>query len=301
MDTVAAVLFALLTTTCNALATVLQRKAAGRVPVEDGLRWTLIVRLARQRVWLAGIATVPAAACFQALALGYGPLSVVQPVFVLELPTALLLAGVILRRRPSAEVWRAAACITAGLGIALWAAAPGAGHAAVPAGRWVLVLGCCLSVTAALVAVAAARAPGAVRASCLAMAAAICYALTAALLKTAVLRWRTAGAGGFLSAWQTYAFAATGVAALFLLQNALQSGSLVFSQPALILGDAGTSVALGVALYGERIRGGWWTVAELAGAALILTGLILLSRSSLARELTGPAAVPERRPGAVSR
>ncbi|MEV6671034.1 DMT family transporter [Streptomyces sp. NPDC051162] len=301
MGTVAAVLFALLTTTCNALATVLQRKAAGRVPVEEGLRWALIARLARQRVWLAGIATVVAAACCQALALRYGPLSVVQPVFVLELPAALLLAGVILRRRPSAEVWRAAACITAGLGIALWAAAPSAGHAAVPAGRWPLVLGCCLSVTAALIAVAAARAPGPVRASCLAMAAAICYALTAALLKTAVLRWEAAGAGGFLAAWQTYGFAATGVAALFLLQNALQSGSLVFSQPALTLGDAGTSVALGVALYGERIRGGWWAVPELAGVALILTGLILLSRSSLAHELTGTGAGPGRRADAVPR
>ncbi len=289
MDTAAALFFALLTTASNALATVLQRKAASRVPAADGLRWSLIARLARQRVWLAGIAAVPAAACFQALALGYGPLSVVQPVFVLELPAALLLAGVILSRRPPAGVWWAAACITAGLGIALWAAAPDAGHAAVPPGRWPLVLGCCLSAVAVLVAVAAVRAPGPVRASCFATAAAICYALTAALLKTSVLRWEASGAGGFFSAWQTYGFAAAGVAALFLLQNALQSGSLVFSQPALTLGDAGTSVALGVALYGERIRGGWWTVAELAGAALILTGLVLLSRSPLARELTGPA------------
>ncbi len=58
-----------------------------------------------------------------------------------------------------------------------------------------------------------------------------------------------------------------GVAALFLLQNALQSGSLVFSQPALTLGDAGTSVALGMVLYGERIRGGWWVAVELAARA----------------------------------
>ena len=130
MNTVAAVLFALLTTLSNALATVLQRKAARRVPAADGLRWSLITRLVHQRVWLAGIAAVGAAACFQALALANGPLSVVQPVFVLELPTALLLAGVILHRRLPSEVWRATACITAGLGIALWAASPSEGRAA---------------------------------------------------------------------------------------------------------------------------------------------------------------------------
>lgn len=43
-------------------------------------------------------------ACFQALALANGALSVVQPVFVLELPIALLLAGVILNRRLAADV-----------------------------------------------------------------------------------------------------------------------------------------------------------------------------------------------------
>ncbi|WP_035803299.1 DMT family transporter [Kitasatospora mediocidica] len=290
MDTVAAVLFALLTTLSNALATVLQRKAARRVPAADGLRWSLITRLMRQRVWLAGIAAVGAAACFQALALANGPLSVVQPVFVLELPAALLLAGVILHRRLAADVWRATACITVGLGIALWAASPSEGHAgdAVPAGRWLLVLVCCLSAAAALTALAAARGPGPVRAASLALAAAVCYALTAALLKTSALRWEADGAAGFFAAWQTYGFAVVGVAALFLLQNALQSGSLVFSQPALTLGDAGTSVALGMVLYGERIRGGWWALVELAGAGLILAGLVMLSRSPLAHELAAP-------------
>ncbi|MDH6115009.1 drug/metabolite transporter (DMT)-like permease [Kitasatospora sp. MAP12-15] len=294
MHTPAAVLFALLTTASNALATVLQRKAARRVPAADGLRWSLITRLVHQRVWLAGIAATGAAACFQALALANGALSVVQPVFVLELPIALLLAGVILRRRLSAEVWRATGCITVGLGVALWAASPTAGHgSAVPAGRWVLVLVCCLGAAAFLTATAAARPPGAVRAACLALAAAIGYALTAALLKTSALRWEADGIRGFFTAWQTYGFAAVGVASLFLLQNALQSGSLVFSQPALTLGDAGTSVALGAVLYGERIRGGWWAAVELAGSALILLGLVLLSRSPLAHELTAPEPEPE--------
>ncbi|MER8185789.1 DMT family transporter [Kitasatospora sp. NPDC094015] len=296
MHTPLAVLFALLTTVSNALATVLQRKAAQRVPVSGGLGRGLMSALVRQRVWLGGMAAVGAAACFQALALANGALSVVQPVFVLELPIALLLAGAILHRRLAADVWRAAAGVTVGLGVALWAAAPTPGDAQAPMGRWLIGLACGLGAAAVLTATAVRRAPGAARAACLALAAALCYALTAALLKSAAQTWQTDGLAAFFSVWQTYGFALVGVVALFLLENALQSGPLTFSQPALTLGDACTSVALGALLFEEKLRGGWWLLPEAAGVALILLGIVLLSRSSAARTLITPAP-PEPAPG----
>ncbi|MEV4611403.1 DMT family transporter [Kitasatospora sp. NPDC049258] len=296
MHTPLAVLFALLTTCSNALATVLQRKAAQRVPVSGRLGRGLMSALVRQRVWLAGMAAVGAAACFQALALANGALSVVQPVFVLELPIALLLAGAILHRRLPREVWWAAAGVTVGLGLALWAAAPTPGGTEAPTTRWLIALGCCLGAAAALTATAVRRAPGAGRAACLALAAALCYALTAALLKSSAQTWKADGVAAFFSVWQTYGFAAVGVLALFLLENALQSGPLAFSQPALTLGDACTSVALGVLLFGERLRTGWWLLPEAAGLALILLGIVLLSRSAAARTLITPAP-PAPAPG----
>lgn len=290
MHTPLAVLFALATAVANALATVLQRKAARDVPVRGGLQWGLIAELLRRRVWLAGIAVVGAAAALQALALANGPISVVQPVFVLELPAALLLGGLLLRRPLTGSVWWAAACVTVGLVVALGAASPGLGSPDAKAGRWLPVLLALLSVAAVLAAVAALRRPGAARAALLALAAAICYAVTAALLKSAVFAWRADGVAGFLTAWQTYGFALVGVAALFLLSNALQSGPLVFSQPALTLGDAGVSLLLGGLLFGERIRTGWWVLAELAGAALVVVGVLLLSRSAQAHDLIAPPA-----------
>jgi hypothetical protein len=156
-------------------------------------------------------------------------------------------------------------------------------------GDWVLALACLVAVRIAL-----RRPAGRARAACFAAAAAIGYALTAALIKDAMHAWQTDGVTGFFLAWQTYAFAATGVCALFLLQNAVQSAPLVASQPALTLGDALVSLALGVTLYAEKVRTGWWLIPETAGAALILYGAVLLARMPLAQVLVAAPAAPDR-------
>jgi multidrug transporter EmrE-like cation transporter len=94
--------------------------------------------------------------------------------------------------------------------------------------------------------------------------------------------------GAFLAAWQSYGFALCGITAVFLLENALQAGPIAASQPALTLGDALVSLALGVTLYGEQIRTGWWILPELAAVVVITLGTLHLSRAiPLARELAG--------------
>ncbi|MGF1430348.1 DMT family transporter [Kitasatospora sp. LaBMicrA B282] len=291
MNTALAVLFALLTTGSNALATVLQRKAAGRVPVR-GLGRGLFSALLRQRVWLGGMAATAAAACFQALALANGPLSIVQPIFVLELLIALLLAGVILGRQVPPRTWQAAIWVTVGLGVALWAAAPSGDSDTSTGGRWLLATVSCLGLVALLTVFGARRGPGPARAAALALAAALCYALTAALLKAAALAFERGGLTAFLTTWQTYGFASVGVLALFLLENALQSGTLAFSQPALTLGDACTSVVLGVLLFGEHLRTGGWLAIALLGAVAVAVGVVILGQAAAAQERAAKAAAP---------
>ncbi|MET9967153.1 amino acid permease [Streptomyces sp. NPDC006356] len=90
MHTPLSVVFALCAALSNAVATVLQRKAALTVPRSAGLRAGLMLDLLRRPVWLAGILAVIAAAVCQALALATGPLTIVQPLFVLELPLAVI-------------------------------------------------------------------------------------------------------------------------------------------------------------------------------------------------------------------
>ncbi|MEV6209870.1 DMT family transporter [Kitasatospora sp. NPDC051914] len=283
------VLFALCGALSNALATVLQHRAAQTVRRSEGFRFGLLLDLAHRPVWVAGIVAVTAAALFQAVALARGALSVVQPIFVLELPFALVISALMSRRNLPGQAWTAVACMVVGLGLALGAAAPTPGTMHVPMSRWIPALAGCGAAIAVLCTVALRRPPGGVRAACLAGAAAVGNALTAALIKSSTHLLDVHGLVAFLTAWQTYGFAIAGVGALYLLENALQSGPLVASQPALTLGDAGVSLLLGVLLYEETLRAGLWLIPETVGVALIVAGVLVLARTPLTRTLMAPA------------
>lgn len=281
MGFVLPVLFALFAALSNALATVLQRRAALTVPQSDGFRFGLVLDLLRRPLWLAGILAVIAAGVGQAVALATGPLALVQPLFVLELPLALLIASLVTRTRLPGASWLAVAGVVAGLGIALAAASPEGNRTHVPLDRWALALAACAAAVALLAGAGLRRPPGRMRAGCLGAATAVCYALTAALMKSAVHILDEGGPGAFLTSWQTYAFAASGGCALLLLEHAMQGGPLVASQPALTLGDASVSVALGVLLYEERLRAHWWLLPQLLGLALICAGVLALARTAV--------------------
>ncbi|MFE5297150.1 DMT family transporter [Streptomyces sp. NPDC056632] len=281
MGVVLPVLFAMCAAFSNALATVLQRRAALTVPRSDSFRPGLILDLVRRPVWLAGILAVIVAGVGQAAALATGALSLVQPLFVLELPLALLIASVLARERLSGWLWAAVAAVVCGLGAALLAASPSGNRTRVELDRWVPALVACAVAVVVLAAAGLRRPPGRARAGCLGAATAICYALTAALMKTSMHILGDGGLGAFLTSWQTYAFCVAGVAAVLLLEHAMQGGPLVASQPALTLGDATVSLTLGVLLYGEHLRTGWWLLPQLAGIALIVVGVFALASSGV--------------------
>ncbi|WP_239477395.1 MULTISPECIES: DMT family transporter [unclassified Streptomyces] len=281
------VLFAVLTALSNGSASVLQRRAAMEVPDSEAMRLSLMTRLVRQKVWLAGIGLVVVAAVCQAIALATGPIAVVQPIFVIELPLTLLVAGLVMRVRADAAVWSGVAAVTAGLALGMAAAAPVEGRDTVEDLAWVPALLVTGVFEAGLI-VAALRTRGNARAALLGLAAACGYALTAALMKDAMANLDDGGVVALLASWQLYATAAAGVGALFLLQNALQAGSLVAVQPMLTLGDALISILYGVTLFDEELRTGWWLVPELVALALITTGCVRLARTPLARGTLAP-------------
>jgi hypothetical protein len=278
MGVVLPVLFALLAAFSNALATVLQRRAALSVPQSQGFRPGLVLDLLRRPVWLGGMLAVVVAGVGQAVALATGPLSLVQPLFVLELPLALLLASLLTGNRMPEAMWLAVGGVVVGLGVALASAAPGGGTAEVPLDRWVPALAACAGAAVLLAAAGLKRPVGKARAGCLGAATAVCYALTAGLMKDSMRVLSADGVVGFLTTWQTYGFAAAGVCAVLLLEHAMQGGPLVASQPALTLGDAAVSLLLGVVLYREDVRGHWWVVPQLLGVALLVVGVLTLAR-----------------------
>ena len=285
------VLFALVTSLCNGTASVLQRLAAADAPADKALHLSLFSYLIRRKVWLAGIGMVMLAAVAQAVALATGPVALVQPIFIIELPFTLLVASKVNRRPLSAVTWGAVALVTVSLGIGLATAAPSGGTTHASAKVWITAL----IVTGAfefVVIGVGVRARGNARAAALGLAAACGYALTATLLKSAVSELDR-GIGPFFTSWQLYATAAAGVGALFLLQNGLQAGRLVAVQPPLTLGDALISACYGVTIYNESVRtGGWLLVVQILAVLAIAVGCIQLSRSLSVVHGPTPSAPP---------
>ncbi|MCW2895000.1 MAG: putative integral rane protein, partial [Actinomycetia bacterium] len=258
VHTLLCVLFALLTAGSNACAAVLQRKAAAQVPSERSMHISLIADLLKRRVWLAGIGMVIVAAVAQAAALATGPIALVQPIFIIELPVTLVLAALAnhnsaaLRQLP----WGAIILTTAALGAGLAVAQPTGAIDSAQNTSWVIALIATALFETALITTAMST-KGEPRAALLGLAAACGYALTAALMKNAVADLND-GVVGLFTSWHIYGVAVAGVGSLFLLQNALQAGSLVASQPMLTVGDALISIAYGVTLFSETLRDGWW-------------------------------------------
>jgi hypothetical protein len=278
------VIFALLTAASNASAAVLQRKAAAQVPPERAMHFSLLADLFRRKVWLAGIGMVIVAAVAQAAALATGPIALVQPIFIIELPVTLVLATLVARNRGALRrlPWTAIIITTVGLGTGLAIAQPSGAIDAAQDTSWVIAL----IVTAGFLAVligTAAGTRGEPRAALLGLAAACGYALTAALMKNAMADLND-GVAEFFTSWHVYATAAAGVWALFLLQNALQAGSLVASQPMLTVGDALISISFGVTLFSEHVRVGWWLLPEIVVLVAIIIGCVQISKSPLASE-----------------
>jgi drug/metabolite transporter (DMT)-like permease len=296
---VTSVLFALLTALFNGTASVLQRLAAETAPQSRALHLSLFTYLIKRKVWLAGIGMVILAAVCQAIALDTGPVALVQPIFIIELPFTLLVASRVNHRRLPRLTWYAVGLVTVSLGAGLAAAAPSGGSDHASTKVWVTALIVTGAFEAVVISVGA-RAGGNARAAAFGLAAACGYALTATLLKSAVSALPR-GAGAFFSSWQLYATAVAGVGALFLLQNALQAGSLVAVQPPLTLGDALISSSFGVTVYGENVQtGGWLLVVEIAAVIAVTIGCIQLSRSLSVVHGQQPAPPPTAAPEPAS-
>lgn len=282
---------AVLAAICNATASVLQRRAAREVPDTESFHSVMIAHLTRRPVWWAGILAVIGGAVGQATALSTGRIATVQPILTTELPFTLVLGAVVFRRGFGRRAVLGAGGLTAGVALLLISITPSAGRAVAPGTAW-LIAGAATAVLLAGLIGAGLMARGGPRAALLGSGTATGFAFTAALMKQAMARLDEGGITGLLTTWQTYAACAVGLGTLYLLQNALQAGTLAASQPAITVGDALLSIVYGTALFHEQLRLGLWAVPGVVGLALIAAGAVELSRSPL---VTGRGDTVEHR------
>ncbi|MFE6286795.1 DMT family transporter [Streptomyces sp. NPDC057877] len=276
---------------CFAVAGVLQQWAAASRPDTEALSLRLLRHLARDRLWLCGIALAVLAYGFQSLALAFGPLSLVQPLIVAELVFAVPLSARLYRMRLGRREWFGTLAVAVGLGLALASARPRGGRPeAAGLGSWLLVLGATAALVCAALAVGRVL-TGPWRASATALAAGAVMGTQSVLLAATVDRLRH-GLLSALAAWQTYVLVIASVGGLLLIQSAFQQGPLAASVTVIDATEPVVAVTVGTTLFGETVSAGWpVTAVTVAGLVCVGAGIVSLDTSPLIAALHG------RRPG----
>ena len=274
----AAIAFAVLSALSSACGAVLQRLAlVDRTSTKAKSLWRTAIDLVRQPVWLLGGLFLVATFGFQALALYFGPLSLVQPILVLELIFTLGLRVFLLHDGIASRTWSAALVICLGLAAFLVLASPSEGTHVPSAGQWILAVSTRGLAVLVLLALSRYGSP-ARRAALFGAATAIVWSVDAAFVKQTVDVLAHGGVLGVLTHWPLYAMAATGVLGTILLQGAYAVGPLAASQATLLIVDPLVSIVLGIELFGEQLHTGpVYVLGAVVALAVLGAGVVMLS------------------------
>jgi hypothetical protein len=282
-------------------AAVEQRQAAA-APQSSAGRPRLLLLLARQPLWLLGIAVQIGGFAAHAVALRSGPLTTVQMVVSAEFVVAVIIVRVWSGRPLSRASWAAALTVVAAVSFFLLLTSPGHGHlASQPAHAAATALAAAATGGGALAAaVVGLRAAGGRRALLLAVAAGLADSCSAVVTMAFS---HTAGHGlvALCTSWTVYAVIACGAGNVLLTQTAYQAGRPMLTLPVIAAVTPVASVAVGIGLLGETPRIGL-AGGIAAGFAVLVTGLALayLARSVPQPE-TGKAGATDRDAGAADR
>ena len=260
-----------------ALASVLQHRGAIAQPDDQSLKVGLLVRLARQPAWLTGLACDGGGYVLQFVALGHGPIIVVQTLLVCGLLFALPIGAAWAGRRLDRGDWIGAFLVCAGLAVFLSVANPASGRSDASTAAWVALLVPVAVLT--LVLTAASLGPDARRrAVLLAAATGVAYGAAAALTKTSAhLLGR--GLVPLVTSWQPYVLVIFGAGGMLLSQSAFQAGLLEFSLPTMTVVDPIASIAIGAVVFREAISSSPVAIAtEVVSLLAMSVGVWLLAR-----------------------
>src|SRR4051794_11343058 len=238
----------------------LQALDAREVPVEHGLRPTLLGRLMRRKRWLAATGLALAGWPFHLLALALAPLSLVQPTLALGLVLLLYLGHRLLGERVGRTEQFAVAGVIGAVAVLAWAAPPETSH---HANATRIAIGLVPLGLLALAPVVLPRLRLRPPAGLLAFASGAAYAFTGITSKLLVDDLRNGALEGVLLwAALTGLFGLTG---LLVEMSALQLRPATHVGPSIFVVQVSVPVLLAPLVSGES-----WTNTPLSGAVIVM-------------------------------
>ncbi|HTZ92255.1 MAG TPA: DMT family transporter [Streptosporangiaceae bacterium] len=268
------------------MSSVAEQRSTKRVQTRRAGSPRILLDLVRQPLWVAAIGGTLLGFTLQVIALGFGPLALVQPILVFDLIFATLI-NAYLRRTWDRQILLGVVACAAGIGGFLAIARPSGGHTDV--GFLVILplaaglaggVGGCLAV---------AKRSETLRPLALALATGINYGVAAFLVKIVVGR----GFPGLLTDWPIYALAIVGPVGFILNQDAFQTGTLIAPVLSIITAcDPIISIALAAVWLDETLNSTPLGIAgEVIALILMVTGITVIAHRAphVAPARAGPA------------
>lgn len=289
-----AVLFALLAAVFAAIGIVVRQRATMDVPAEKGVSSLMLRTLLHRRLWWVGTAAAVAGYGFQAVALGFGSLLLVQPVLVSALLFALPLSARLAGKRVTRSEWVWALVLTSALTIFVVLARATSGNYNVPVAVTVGVTVVCTIAVMACV-VIATRSTSWRRAVLLAVAVGVLFGVVAVLTKIVMHMVTSGGGSAVLTTPTLYLLLVLGVVATLLQQSAFHAGALQTSVPTMLVLEPVVAVLLGSLLLGEHMSiTGIEPVVLAVAVAAMAAATVALGRDEGAYEEKLEAQVTQR-------
>lgn len=271
-----AVPYALLATLAFALGTTLQQRGALQTEA-SATQARFYAQIFTRRAWLLGGLFQVLGGVFQLVALAHGPLVVVEPILAFNLVFALPLGHWLTAQEVGRRQVAGACVVTFGLVAFVVVGQPEGGSTTPTAVRWLVVtllvlvagVGCLLAARGRSAAVVAGLVGG---------VAGIAFGFEAAIAKEFTHIFGI-GISPALAHWSTYALIVIALTGSVLEQASLKAGVLPPAMAALGVLSLLVGVALGIALFGDRLAHG--TAGLVAGAvtlAITVAGLVVLVR-----------------------
>lgn len=265
-----------------ALGATLQHSGIDRVVGKTGdrhLSFARVVAMFRTPIWLLGTVFILTGAGLHLIGVNLAPVTVVQPVGILAVPFAVLLAARKNRSRPTRGMWLAISMAVFGIVAFTFFSSRSAATDTLLDMRLILVASLVVWVGALVFVVVAAKGPKGFRCLAWATAGAFVYGLATALMKTTLELYKQ-GHESPLMFWASLAglFICYGIGAWFI-QQAYASGPAEIVVGSMTVVDPLVAVAFGIIVLGEgRNIDAISAVGMVTMGALASWGVLLLSK-----------------------
>ncbi|OYN98037.1 hypothetical protein CGZ96_09995 [Enemella evansiae] len=269
---------------CFATGATFQHDGIGKQFGADAESRTLTLRrvlsMVRDRHWILGTGMILIGALLHLVGVKLAPVTVIQPVGILAVPFAVLLAARKNHTRPTRMMIVAILMAVAGIVGFTWFSASSAAEDTVIDGRLILYASLVVFALAIIAGIVGAKGPVAARCLAWATSGALIYGLATALMKTTLVTWERSAELGLAHFWANLAgcLACYAIGA-WAIQQAYASGPAEIVVGSMTVMDPLTAVAFGLIVLGEGANIGLGAgIGMVLAGGLASLGVVLLSK-----------------------